>query len=374
MGTKIIAMYLPQYHEIPENNEFWGEGFTDWVGVKNARPLYEGQHQPKVPLNENYYDLSNPETIRWQANLAKEYGVYGFGIYHYWFSSEKQLLTKPAEIILQNKDIEIPFLFAWDNISWRRTWSKMKGNAWSPLQDANQNQKGPEILVEYKLGDKEEWKKHFEYLLPYFRDERYIKTENKPIFVMFHYDENVFAMEEYWKHLAKENGLAGIKIIYRYDSRKKKDKNHSYFRYEPITSAWGSLTTRLHNKAKNEFCNLLGKERKLEVYSYDDVWRKIINQAKEPDEEYTGAFVSYDDTPRRGKQGKVIKGATPESFEANLKELLTITNRQQKKYLFLTAWNEWGEGAYLEPDTENGYAYLEALIRAVHSGTKRETR
>lgn len=365
MGTKIIAMYLPQYHEIPENDEFWGKGFTDWVGVRNAKPLYEGHRQPKVPLNEHYYDLSEPETIRWQANLAREYGLYGFAIYHYWFSSEKQLLTKPAEIIQQDKTIDIPFLFAWDNISWRRTWSKMKGNAWSPLQDADKNRKGPEILVEYKLGDEIEWKKHFDYLFPYFRDERYIKHHNKPVFVMFHYDEGVFRMEQYWDTLAKEVGFDGIEIIYRNDSIHRIDKGHAAFNYEPIASSWGSMRSRMWNKAAGEICSILGIKRKLQIYSYKKVWKAILRNAEDSGNRYLGAFVSYDDTPRRGKQGKVIEGEKPEVFEENINKLLIISNAQQKEYIFLTAWNEWGEGAYLEPDKENGYAYLEALKRAI---------
>ena len=364
MRPKIIAMYLPQYHETRENNELWGKGFTDWESVKKAQPLFEGHHQPQVPLNQNYYDLTDPDTIRWQAKLAKEYGVYGFGIYHYWFSNEKVLLTKPAEILLNHPDIDIPFLFAWDNISWRRTWSKLKGNAWSPLRDADKNKKGPEILVEYKLGDEEEWEKHFEYLLPYFRDPRYIKHQGKPVFVMFHYDENVFRMEQYWDDLAKGKGFAGIEIIYRYDSRKGTEKGHAFFRYEPITTAWGSITARAYNKAKDKLYSFFSIEHKPVIYSYGKVWKKILKYSKHSNGEYPGAFVSYDDTPRRGKQGKLITGATPEALEQNLKHLLEISGRQNKEYIIFTAWNEWGEGAYLEPDTENGYAYLEAVKRA----------
>ena len=171
MKTKVIAMYLPQYHEIEENSLFWGKGYTDWVGVKKAKPFLKNQIQPRIPLNNNYYDLSQVDTLRWQVNLAKKYGVYGFGIYHYWFNDEKNLLTKPAENLLANKDIEMPFFFAWDNTSWKRTWSKIPGNDWAPAQD-NENKKlfenGKEILVEYVLGEKPEWEKHFNYLLPFF--------------------------------------------------------------------------------------------------------------------------------------------------------------------------------------------------------------
>ena len=119
--TKIIAMYLPQFHEISENNRFWGEGFTDWISVRQAEPLFEGHMQPKEPLNDYYYDLSSAEVLRWQAGLAKEYGVYGFCFYHYWFENNKPVLERPAQNLLMHKDIDLPFCFAWDNTSWVRT-------------------------------------------------------------------------------------------------------------------------------------------------------------------------------------------------------------------------------------------------------------
>lgn len=364
--TKIIAMYLPQYHEIPENSKFWGEGFTDWVSVKKAEPLYKGHKQPKMPQNGKYYDLSKKENVAWQAKIAKKYGVDGFGIYHYWFSSKKQLLTKPAEIILENKDIDIPFFFAWDNISWKRTWSKLKGNDWSPIVDdkAQRKKDEPEILIEYVLGDKEEWKSHFDYLLPYFKDDRYIKKEGRPVFVVYHYDEKIILMGKYWNELAQKNGLSGVEIIYRYDPIKMIPSNQKTFTYEPPFSGWGTTVTRVISKIER----VLGKND-LQIYEYDKVWKKIIENAKKSANSnvMSGAFVEYDDTPRRGKKGKVVTGATPQKFEKYMAELLRISSRQNKDFIFLTAWNEWGEGAYLEPDTENGYAYLEALKRAVES-------
>ncbi|MBQ0066894.1 MAG: glycoside hydrolase family 99-like domain-containing protein, partial [Phascolarctobacterium sp.] len=137
--VKVIANYLPQYHRIPENDMWWGEGYTDWVATKNAKPLFEGHRQPRIPLDNNYYDLSDVNTIRWQAQLARKYGVYGFGIYHYWFNSNMQLLQKPAELLLKNKDIDINFMFIWDNSSWIRSWSNIKEcNDWAPKFDREQ--------------------------------------------------------------------------------------------------------------------------------------------------------------------------------------------------------------------------------------------
>lgn len=360
MITKIIAMYLPQYHEIEDNNQFWGKGFTDWVSVKSAKSLYTNHSQPRVPLNNNYYDLSNVDTIKWQVDLAKSYGIHGFGFYHYWFSSEKNILTRPSELLLAHEEIDMPFMFAWDNISWKRTWSRIKGNDWAPLRDIDSKNHGnsPELLIEYKLGNEEEWKAHFEYLLPFFKDKRYIKNNNKPIFIIYHYSKDIYTMACFWDVLAKEQGFSGIEIIYKYDALKSIPDDEFIFYYEPIYSGWSRLLTRVSGKVKG-----LLNIKSLEQYSYDDVWKNLLMNARENDNPFSlyGAFVSYDDTPRRGSKGKVILNSDPNKFEKYFSQLICICEKQKKEYIFLTAWNEWGEGAYLEPDTINGYGYLEAI-------------
>jgi hypothetical protein len=327
--------------------------------VKAATPLYEGHVQPKIPFKENYYDLSIKENIVWQVCLAKKYGIYGLGIYHYWFSSRKCLLTKPAEILLSNEELDMPFFFAWDNISWKRSWSNMKGNDWSPIMDSSRNVEGNPLLIEYQLGDRTEWKKHFDYLLPYFKDRRYEKIGNKPVFVIYHYSERICAMSNYWDELAMNSGFDGIHIIYRYDVLDKIPKREKRFFYEPIHSAWGGVVPRITNKL-NRF---LKRPQKLQIYDYDSIWKKILKNAQRNSDEnvYYGAFVNYDDTPRRGCQGKIIKESSPIKFADNLRKLVEICQMQNKDYIFLTAWNEWGEGAYLEPDEENDFSYLEAI-------------
>lgn len=367
--VKILAMYLPQYHEVEENSKFWGKGFTDWVSVKTANPLYNGHQQPEVPLNANYYDLSQKESIAWQISLAKKYSVYGFGIYHYWFSNEKMLLTKPAEIILQNKDLDIPFFFAWDNASWRRTWSKFRGNAWAPMEDSNnrEKKKGPSILIKYELGTRNDWKIHFEYLLEYFRDERYIKVDGKPIFEIFNYSDEIYKMHQYWNELAKVYGFNGIEIVYKKSALYKLPEDCVNFCYEPQNSGWGAGWKLWTFKALS-MLGLAGENGPLK-YSYDKVWNSILKNAKNRSQsnEWHGAFVCYDDTPRRGKQGRVVTGATPEKFEKYLHNLLKLSSNQGKDYILLSAWNEWGEGAMLEPSEKDGYRYLEALKVAVEN-------
>lgn len=366
MEPKIIAMYLPQFHEIPENNEFWGKGFSDWVTVKKAKPLFKGHDQPKVPLNGNYYDLSQKESIKWQAELAKKYGVYGFGIYHYWFNNDKNLLTKPAEIILENKDIDINYFYCWDNASWARSWSNVAGNDWAPLQEkkVDPEHKGKKILIPYILGKEPDWKNHFDYLLPFFKDDRYIKVEGKPIFALYNYSPSIEPMCKYWDQLAKENGFKGIYFIFNHVFDFHIPENYNQYIYQPLNASWRNrLSIR---KIIYKGLEILGYKG-LETYPYDGVWRNILRDARKNKHPnwYLGAFVRYDDTPRRGKKGKIITGATPDKFKKYISNLLKISKQQKKKFIFLTAWNEWGEGAYMEPDTESGYAYLEALKSAL---------
>lgn len=364
MKTKIIAMYLPQYHSIPENDFFWGKGFTDWVSVKKSKPLYDGHIQPRVPLSGEYYDLSCKKDVAFQASLAKKYGVYGFGIYHYWFNTEYNLLTKPAEIILENNDIDINFFFAWDNISWKRSWSNVKGNDWSPIQDVeNKNQNGPAVLIPYVLGKEPEWQKHFDYLLPFFKDDRYIKVDNKPIFVIYHFEEELIKMAAFWDKIACQYGFNGVQCIYRRDQKYAIPKSEMVFTYEPANSAWGGIWERSLSKV----AKYLNINEGLKTYDYDKVWKKILDNAKKHStlNHIPGAFVAYDDTPRRGSKGRVVVNDNPIKFREYIELLIRLNKQQNKEFIFLTAWNEWGEGAYLEPDKKNEYGYLEALQKAL---------
>ena len=365
MKPKILAMYLPQYHQIPENDAFWGKGFTDWISVRNAKPLFEGHQQPKVPLNDNYYDLSEKSNIAWQAHIAKEYGISGFGIYHYWFNSEKNLLTRPAEIIHENEDIDIEYFFAWDNISWRRTWSNVSGNDWAPNNDAGSPHHGNGILLEYILGSKAEWEQHFNYLLAYFKDKRYIKIDGKPLFVIFHYSNDIKKMCDYWDQLAKANGFAGINIVYRHSITYKLPKGEQYFYYEPSASSWDLLPNKIYRRLLRQMGLTLGPH----YFSYEKVWRRLLRlMGRHPEKQvWLSGFINYDDTPRRGKKGTIFKGGNAMVFGQYLSQLLQIAQQQQKPYVLLIAWNEWSEGAYLEPDSTNRYSYLETLKKAVNS-------
>lgn len=361
MKTKLIAWYLPQYHCIPENDEFWGEGFTDWVTVKKAKPLFKGHQQPRIPLNRKYYDLSFKENVVWQAKLAKEHGIYGFGIYHYWFNNKKNLLTKPLDIIFNNKEIDINFFLAWDNASWKRSWSAIEGNAWAPIADNKQKASEESgILIPYILGNEADWKNHYNHMLPYFKDKRYIKVDNKPMFIILQYDTNIEKMCSFWNTLAIEDGFNGMFFVFKNKRWFEWDENSFRFNYEPHYDGW--LNPSSWERRIEKIRKILHIPIKNNYYSYDQIWSRIIaNASKSTKHEFLGAFVGYDDSPRRSKNGKIVKGASPQKFKKYLSELLTLSENQGKDFIFLTAWNEWGEGAYLEPDTIDNYNYLMAI-------------
>lgn len=359
--TKIIAMYLPQYHCIPENDAFWGKGFTDWVTVKKATPLYRGHNQPRVPINDNYYDLSIEENVVWQSKLAEEAGIYGFGVYHYWFNNKKNLLCRPAEIIRDSKDININYFLAWDNASWVRSWTNVSGNAWSPVADKGMNKRGPSVMVQYELGEEAEWKNHFDHILSHFNNPRYIKVNGKPMFIIFNYNEGVGRMCSYWNQLAKKEGFNGVYFVIKHKPGQDLDNDLQQFKYEPLYSGWPKPS--IWNRIEDKIQRTLGVRLRLRTYNYDKIWKAILRNAEIDSNPHIlhGAFVSYDDTPRRGRDGRIVCGSSPEKFQKYIEQLLLISSHQDKEFVFVTAWNEWGEGAYLEPDIINGYSFLKSI-------------
>ena len=369
---KIITFYLPQFHEIPENNEWWGKGFTEWVNVKKAQPLYEGHEQPRVPLNENYYNLLDPNVQVWQAKIAKEYGVYGFCYYHYWFNG-KLLLEKPMENMLKNRDIDIPFCVCWANEPWTRAWV---GET--------------KVLIPQLYGEKREWKEHFDYLLPFLKDSRYICDDGKPLVVIYRPEviECLNEMLDYWNELAIQEGFEGLTYAYQnIDFDLKADKDDSRFKYN---IEFQPLYAR-HDMFKNNHKYIKALRRKVAAFveknfgfdlmrygvgffnksnqiSYDEAWNKILTRKPETEKNVPGAFVGWDNTPRKGERGEIFVGDTPEKFEKYLtQQIIRAKNVYSKDMIFMYAWNEWAEGGYLEPDTRSGYKNLEAIKNALKS-------
>jgi len=342
---RILAFYLPQFHEIHENNEWWGKGFTDWTNVKKAKPLIKNQNQPREPLNDNYYDLSNIEVMKWQSNIAQEHGIYGFCYYHYWFDG-KLLLEKPLENMLSDSEVTIPFCFSWANEPWARTWDG----------------KDKDVLMAQTYGGEKEWKEHFDYLLNFFKDERYIKIENKPMMVIYKtmHIPNIEEMCLYWHDLAINNGFDGIHIVETLGGVQSKpflNISKAAIEFEP------NLTMATHNNFILKILRRLKKlfNRGIYTFDYDNIWNKILKRdIRRFDKKiYLGAFVDWDNTARKGYKGVVYNGSTPEKFGKYISN--QIKRSEEESFIFINAWNEWAEGTYLEPDKIYKFDYLKSI-------------
>ena len=346
---KVLALNLPQFHEVAENNEWWGKGFTEWTNVKKAKPLYKGHVQPMVPL-EGYYDLSKVEAINHQAELAKAYGVYGFVYFHYWYEGRK-MLEKPCEILLENKQININYCFCWANHSWTRSWDG----------------KEQEVLLEQTYGAETDWDAHIQYLLPFFKDERYIKQNNQP--VLFIYNSSVIPhvneMVAYWENILRCEGFDGLYIVEYISTKCTKPhiaNSKAVYEDEPL------YTLRFQTNPLQKAYRVIQKKRKRTEYqNFDKIYKMLLkkNRTYGNREIIQGAFPAWDNTPRRGNRGAmVVKGATPEKFEKYLRELVEADRKNSsKEFIVINAWNEWGEGAILEPSQKDGFKYLETIQR-----------
>ncbi len=374
--TKIIALYLPQYHEIPENNEWWGKGFTEWTNVKKAKPIFDWQTQPKKPLNGNYYNLLNKETVQWQTELANKYGVYGFCYFHYYFNGRK-ILEKPAENLLKWKDIKQNFCFFWANVSWCRTWSNAMtsaGTSWTVENGVLGVNQGKKVLLEQTYGEEKDWQKHFYYLLDFFKDDRYINKDNKPLFFIYQINDIPCAKEMFalWNNMAKEHGFDGIHLVSVNEEPSDVPSVEAIAHYGFHKASRSNLFTGIGNKIINRVKRDIGiklniDKYKKDVWDYETMWKNVIEVKPYGNlPNYPGAFVNYDDTPRRGADGTVMKNISPEIFKKYMEIQLNRSKTVfQSEYLLLDAWNEWGEGNYLEPDEEWKYAFLEALKQVV---------
>lgn len=341
---KTIAMYLPQFHRVKENDEWWGEGFTEWTAVKNATPLYEGHIQPVCPLNCNYYDLMDKQTMEWQADLARKYNIDGFAFYHYYFKDGRKILEKPAENLLKWKDIDMPFFFAWAAEQWARSWTNV-GNAWAGTFEDKEDKKNG-VLLEQDCGGEKEWEDHFQYMLPFFRDERYIKVDGKPVIYCYHSDDIkcLTRMMFYWRTRATEEGFSGIYLIAHRD-------------YSEVADAY---INPMNPKAEDIMCD--DRHNNLRVCDYGKAWKDYLTCLNlEGAENLYQCMVKFDDSPRHGSKGTIFEGATPEKFKKYFAALRYKSLLNNSRFIFINAWNEWGEGMYLEPDAKDGYAYLEAV-------------
>lgn len=347
---KLIAFLLPQFHRIEENDRWWGEGFTEWTNVRKAAPLYPGHKQPRQPMNGYYYDLTDPAARAWQAHIAKTHGLYGFCYYHYWFKG-KRLLEKPLQGVLDSKSPDFPFCLSWANEPWTRNWDGLESD----------------VLMPQEYGDEADWEEHFDYLLTVFRDKRYIRVNGKPMFLIYR-PASIPRIEEMialWQELARKNGLKGLHLVRTLGGFPAGNAQgfEASVEFEPHY-------TFSHGQLRNQWSLIPVEGRQHMALDYDRVWTSILERTPHRDGEriYPGAFVHWDNTPRRGVAGQSCVGMTPRKFEWYLtRQIAKAREAYGSPFLFLNAWNEWAEGAYLEPDQEHGYRMLEAVRRAVSS-------
>lgn len=378
MSNKIkpICFYLPQYHSIPENDVAYGEGFTEWTNVKKAKPLFEGHNQPREPLNDNYYNLLDPNVMRRQAKLAKAYGIYGFCYYHYWFKNGKKLLEKPIEMMLDDSTIDIPFCLCWANENWTKRW------------DGGDNG----IIVEQDYGDYNDLENHIDYLCDFFNDERYICIDNMPLFIIYKPEliPNLSKVIKIIRKKVESKGFPGIKLAVQYPKfildNGKMNLFDYYIEFEPqyiqsfmqdqnrnviqkfikkklLDFGLTGIVSKIENKRIADY--QASHINDLNICDYDDYWKNIIYHRVQNKKMFPGVFVDWDNTPRN-RRGRVFKGVSPEKFEYYMTLYVEkLKDEYTSDFMFVNAWNEWAEGAYLEPDKKNGYQFLEALQRSI---------
>lgn len=362
-----IAIYLPQFHPTPENDKWWGKGFTEWTNVTKAQPRFKGHYQPHLPADLGFYDLRVPETREAQAALAKEYGIYGFCYYHYWFNG-RRILERPFQEVFESGKPDFPFMLCWANEDWIRSW------------DDNPD----EALLEQKYSPEDDLK-HIQTLIPYFKDERYIKVDGKPVFAI--YRSSMFPDMEgtikIWREEAARQGLELYIVRFEscwcdgpeymkpgFDAAVKFPPHSMTKRFEQLSLSVNKYKTivRKLNTAKRLLKKKLGFNPKFygrnDYQEYLDVAQ--LDAGKDYGYKcYPTVMPNWDNTARR-KDPYVIKHSTPELFQ----QWTEIEMRNFKPYspeenfIFINAWNEWAEGNHLEPDRKWGRGYLEAFKKA----------
>lgn len=351
--TRVIAFYLPQFHPIPENDEWWGKGFTEWTNVAKARPLFRGHVQPHIPADLGFYDLRQPETRQQQALLAKEAGIDGFCYWHYWFGNGKQLLERPLQDVVRLHEPDFPFCLGWANHSWmKKLWS------------SDVSPSDFEVLIDQTYPGMEDIDQHFYTMLPMFKDPRYMRIDGRLIFLIYEPRLNPLMKEhlERWQELAKKEGLGGFYFI----AQCKRKEELDLYRQMPFDA--------LNYDCLYYFFNA-SRFRKLLAYifrhpittAYKDILKKYETSYIQEDV-YPTIYPNWDTTPRRGVIGTLFKNSTPKLFEQHARQIIDAThpNSDGDKVIFLKSWNEWAEGNYMEPDTQFGHGYLTALHNAIY--------
>lgn len=353
MSTKYIAMYLPQYYPIPENDKWYGKGFTEWTNVAKAKKLFPGHYEPHVPADLGFYDTRLPETRRAQAKMAEEYGITAFAYWHYWFGKGKQLLEMPFAEVLKDKEITLPFCLAWANHSWeKKLWD---------------NQAKNEMIMKQEYPGVEDFILHFDYLLPAFKDKRYLLINNKPLFMIYRPLDvpEIDVMIKMWNDLAKSNGFDGIYFIGKdFDCRDKQRIMGLGF-----NAIYNDTILSIHQrKMKIDKLRLLIERKVFGIPTKFSYRRAMKYMVPEEDKDATTIPLiapNWDHSPRSGRNSVILTDSKPQYFEEVLRKATECCKDkpEEERIVILKSWNEWGEGNHLEPDLKYGMGYLEAVKR-----------
>lgn len=341
---KAIAFYLPQFHPFPENDGWWGKGFTEWTNVTKAKPNFSGHYQPHLPIHNGFYDLRVPEVMIEQARLAKNYGIHGFNFYYYWFDG-KILMHKPFEILLENKEIDINFCITWANENWTRRWDGAEHD----------------VLIAQRHCD-EDSIKFIESLYKFFNDERYIRIDNKPVLIIYRVDiiPNMKETVGLWRKKAKEAGFDGIYLICAQTFGIKSPLKYGFdaaMEFPPHAAKSSEVTSQ---------AGISNKDFQGRVYDYNQVVKNVVKGEAESYKLFKTAMLSWDNTARKQNASHIFKDFSLLRFKQWVSHIVSeIYNNENyaddEKLVFINAWNEWAEGTHLEPDRKYGYGYLQVM-------------
>lgn len=372
LAARLIAFYLPQFHPIPENDAWWGPGFTEWTNVAKAKPLFPGHAQPKLPADLGFYDLRVPEVREQQARMARECGVEGFCYWHYWFGHGRRILERPFAEVLESGKPDFPFCLAWANQTWTGIWHGAPKS----------------VLMKQEYPGPEDEAAHFAWALPAFRDPRYMRVDGRPIFAVFdpHDLPSTASFIAHWRRLAAEAGLPGIYFVAISSIRRPGQSLYGNPILEPFdavtplvpqdfleTTGRRSRTNLARRWRERDFGQTLGfmtrRFRRPTRFPYRRVVRLALETMPDEPRFLPCVLPNWDNTPRSGPRGVVYEASTPALFRRYLeKAVAKVRDRPpEQAIVFLKAWNEWAEGNYVEPDAEHGHAYLDA-IRSVMRG------
>jgi lipopolysaccharide biosynthesis protein len=356
--ARMIAFYLPQFHPIPENDKWWGRGFTEWANVSRAQPLFSNHYQPHIPADLGFYDLRLAESRIAQAELAAQFGIEGFCYWHYWFKG-RRLLERPFNEVLSTGQPKLPFCLAWANETWSRRWlgeekDILMAQEYSPEDDVN----------------------HTHWLATAFSDPRYIRVNGRPLFLIYrplhlpNPKQTTETMREVCiKHGLTEPYLVGVNA-HCPDADARTAGFDGTLNFEPqlgYLPDFMSDKMTLSKLVRNVSAGI--RSPRLKIYDYSAA-RRLMLRWKKSFPTYPCIFVGWDNTPRRGRNGIIVINSTPERFGSGLKEIVqsVLDKPQEDRLIFINAWNEWAEGNHLEPDFKHGLAYLEAIRKACEAG------